>query len=124
MRLESEGIKLRHEIKKICRIVDELVTLFLKEGTTEVDFKVITQKDLAIIRIVDYNTHFDDAFIENLDKTLNKQRQSEIEEYYWQLAGETDQSFELTLISAMVDRAIIEKREGNLYLELIRMIKS
>lgn len=111
---------MRHEIKKICRIVDDLTTMFLSRDTNEVDFKIITGPDCAIIRIVDYNTRYDDEDINHLRALLNCQRQNEVEEYYWQLAGETDEDDELTLIGAMIDSATVEKRDGNLYLELIR----
>lgn len=111
---------MRHEIKKICRIVDELTTLFLKEDTDEVDFKIIRKPDRAVIKIIDYNSKLDDAFLEHFSKMLNSQRQSEIEEYYWQLAGETDDDDELTLISNMVDEATFEKRDGDLYVEITR----
>jgi hypothetical protein len=120
MRLEKETSSVRHEVKKICRIVDELTTLFLRRDTNEVDFKIIVNDNESIIRIVDYNTRFSDDYIAHLSLTLNRQRQLEIEEYYWQLAGETDQDDEITLIGAMIDRAIVEKRDGHLYLELIR----
>jgi uncharacterized tellurite resistance protein B-like protein len=114
---------MRHETKKVCRIVDELTTLFLKEDTNEVDFKIIKDEEKAIIRIVDYNTQFDPEYIKHLVVMFNRQRQSEIEEYYWQLAGETDEDDELTLISAMIDKAKGEIRGGNLYMELIRYNK-
>jgi hypothetical protein len=112
----------RHEIKKVCKIVDELTTLFLSKDTNEVDFKVISNPDHTIIRIVDYHTHFTDDYIEQLLMTLNSQRQNEIEEYYWTLAGNNDEEDELTLVGAMIDSATIEKRDGNLYIELIRKI--
>ncbi|MBM7560921.1 hypothetical protein JOC49_000435 [Fusibacter tunisiensis] len=112
---------MRHEIKKVCKIVDELTTLFLKEDTNEIDFKIITEKERSVIRIIDYNTHFDPEYIEHLCAMFNRQRQSEIEEYYWQLAGEADEDDELTLISAMIDSAKAEVRGGNLYMELIRL---
>jgi len=112
---------MRHEIKKICKIVDELTTIFLSDDTDEVDFKIITGSDKTIIKIVDYHTNYSDAFIDHFRKVLNSQRQSEIEEYYWQLAGETDDDNELTLIGAMVDTATVEKRDGNLYVEIVRL---
>lgn len=111
---------MRHEIKKICKIVDELTTLFLKEDTNEVDFKIITSDEKTTLKIIDYHTQYTDEQIEHLKNILNRQRQSEIEEYYWQLAGENDSEDELTLISAMIDTAVVEKREGNLYLEIVR----
>lgn len=111
---------MRHETKKICRIVDELTTLFLKEDTNEVDFKIKREEKRTIIKITDYRTKFSDSDIYYLSEMLSLQRQSEIEEYYWQLAGETDDEEELTLIGAMIDEAKIEKRDFNLYIELIR----
>ena len=111
---------MRHEIKKISRIVDELTTLFLKDDTDEVDFSIKRDSDRTTIRIVDYRTNFSDAFIEQLRELFNAQRQCEVEEYYWQLCGEVDDDEELTLIGCMIDKATIEKKDGNLYLELIR----
>ena len=112
---------MRHEIKKISKIVDELTTLFLRDDTNEVDFKIITGEDRTIIKIVDYNTKYSDRTINHLRTTFNRQRQYEIEEYYWQLACENDDDEEITLIGAMIDTAIVEKRDGNLYLELVRI---
>ncbi len=114
---------MRHETKKISRIVDELTTLFLKKDTDEVDFKIKREPDQTTIQIIGYRTHFDDIYINQLRETLNIQRQWEIEEYYWQLTGETDYDDELTLVGAMIDEAIVEKKEGNLYMQLVRYHK-
>jgi len=43
-----------------------------------------------------------------------------MEEYYWQLAGESDCDDELTLVGAMIDEAKIEMKDGNLTMKLIR----
>ena len=110
---------MRYETKKICKIVDELTTMFLKEDTNEVDFKIIKSPEQTIIRIVDHDTRYSDAQIEHLRKTLNNQRLFEVEEYYWKLAGENEED-ELTLVSAMIDTATVTKQDGNLMIELIR----
>ncbi|MDF2613064.1 MAG: uncharacterized protein K0S71_850 [Clostridia bacterium] len=112
---------MKHETKKISRIVDELTTLFLKQDTDEVDFKIKREPHQTTIKMIDYRTHFDDEYIDELRQQLSIVRQWEIEEYYWQLTGETDCDDELTLIGAMVDKAIVEKKDGNLYIELIRL---
>lgn len=114
---------MRHETKKISRIVDELTTLFLKNDTDEVHFKIKRETHQTTIEIIGYRTHLDDEYINQLRQTLNIQRQWEIEEYYWQLTGETDYDEELTLVGAMIDEAVVEKREGNLYMNLIRYHK-
>lgn len=111
---------MRHETKKICKIVDELTTLLLKADTDEVDFKIKKEKNQTIIRIVDYNTKYTDQDVQELMECLNVQRQHEIEEYYWQLVGESDNEPELTIIGAMIDKASICIKDGNLHIELIR----
>lgn len=113
---------MRHEIKKISRIIDELTTLFLKDDTDELDFSVKRNADHTVIKIVDYRTNFTDEFIDQLRELFNAQRQCEVEEYYWQLCGEVDDDEELTLIGCMIDKATVEKKDGNLYLELTRYV--
>lgn len=111
---------MRHEIKKICKIVDELTTLLLKEDTNEVDFKIKRSDEETRIYIVDYNTKYTASDVEDLNQCLNVQRQHEVEEYYWQLVGECDCDSELSIIGSMVDEAIIELKDGNLHIELRR----
>lgn len=113
---------MHHEVKKISKIVDELMTFFLKEDTNEIDFSIKRESDKSIISITDYNTKFDDESIKQICETLNVQRQLEIEAYYWQLCGETDCDDELLLVGAMVDEVFVEKVEGNLVIKLIRNI--
>lgn len=112
---------MRHENKKVCRIVDELTTWLLQEDTNEIDLKIKKCEDRTLIRLVDYGTHLTDEDIEEISRTLNCQRQHEVEEYYWQLAGESDCDQELLLLGAMIDEAIVRKEDGNLILELTRM---
>jgi len=88
MPLEKEGNRLKHEIKKISKIVDELVTFFLKNDTDEIDIKIKKDDKSIIIKIVDYNTHFNNDDVDYIKGLLCAQRQHEIEAYYWQLAGQ------------------------------------
>lgn len=111
---------MRHEIKKICKIVDELTTILLREDTNEVDFKIIRNTEETKIIIRDYDTHYTEKEVEIFLECFNVQRQHEIEEYYWQLVGECDQDSELTVIGAMIDEATVELKDGNLYMELVR----
>lgn len=111
---------MRHEMKKIGRIVDELITLFLDDNPNEIDLKIITNEKETIITLKDYQTDYKIDEIQRLEAMLNQQRQHEIEEYYWQLAGETDEGDELVLVSAMIDEAILELVEGDLLMTLIR----
>ncbi len=111
---------MKHEVKKISRIVDELITFFLSKDTNHVDFSIKKDDQKTIIEIVDYGTHFTEEFIGQLRNTLNIQRQKEVEEYYWRLAGQSDCDQEMTLVGTMVDEAKIELIDGNLCLKIIR----
>ncbi|MCH4886099.1 hypothetical protein EZV73_00900 [Acidaminobacter sp. JC074] len=111
---------MRHEIKKICKIVDELTTLLLRDDTDEVDFKIKRSGKQTKIFITDYNTRYTQEAIEDLRMCFNVQRQHEVEEYYWQLVGECDCDSELTVIGAMIDSATVEIKDGNMYIVLTR----
>ncbi len=47
---------MRHEMKKIGRIIDEFITTLLIEDTNELDIKIKTSAEETYIHIVDYNT--------------------------------------------------------------------
>lgn len=111
---------MRHETKKICKIVDEMTTYFLKEDTDEVDFKIKKSKEKTVVKIIDYNTHYTENDVQDLKECLNVQRQHEVEEYYWQLVGESDTEAELTIVGVMIDEATVELVDGNLHVTLVR----
>ncbi len=113
---------MKHEIKKICKIVDEMTTLLLKDDTDVVEFKINRLEDRTIISIIDYNTRYTQKEIDDLVECFNVQRQREVEEYYWQLVGESDDDSELTIIGIMVDNADVDLRDGNMYIHLTRMV--
>ncbi len=112
---------MKHEIKKICKIVDEMTTLLLRDDTDTVDIKINRMKDRTVISIVDYNTKYTQKDADLLIECFNVQRQREVEEYYWQLVGEADNDSELTIIGIMVDSSTIELKDNNMYIELVRM---
>lgn len=111
---------MQHQIKKITRIVDEILTLFMRNKTDEIDVKIKKDEQKTSIYFTMYNCTLDYAYIEQLEDNLNIQRQAEVEGYYWQLTGENDIDEELFLVGAMIDQVFIEMKDGHLYLELIR----
>ncbi|MGL4362140.1 MAG: hypothetical protein ACRCSG_02540 [Cellulosilyticaceae bacterium] len=114
---------MRHEFKKVSRIIDELTTFFLEHEAKEVDFKISVKKDREIINIEASPINNMRKIIEELQHVLSCPRESEIEEYYWELAGECDysaDSTELSLIGMMIDSANIDYDEEHISLELVR----
>ena len=113
-------IKVKHEIKRISRIIDELTTFFLKEDTDKIEIRVEKSENKTVISIVDHDTCFDETYIEKMADVLKRERQREVEEYYWQLVGEMDEDYELLLVGVMTDEVEIKKIKGNLHIELVR----
>ncbi len=111
---------MKHEIKKICKIVDEMTTLLLRDDTDMVDFRINRLPDKTIISITDYNTRYTQKEVQDLLDCFNVQRQHEVEEYYWQLVGECDNDSEITIIGVMIDESKVELKDNNMYIELIR----
>lgn len=108
-----------HEMKKIAKIVQELTNMFLHGDTNKFDLTVDTDEEKTVITLIDYDTILNNSQTEYLDSTFKKARQPAIEEYYWQLMGEESEDG-VTLISMMTDAASVEKRDGDLYITLVR----
>lgn len=111
---------MQHEIKKITLIVNELMTLMLLNGAEDVEVKIKRKDELTDITLTHHNCDYTEAFLDQLQYSLNTQRQSEVEGYYWQLCGDDDSGDELFLVGAMVDEASVEVVEKDLQIHLIR----
>ncbi len=111
---------MQHETKKITLIIDELLTLLLHKGNGNIEVKIERNKRSTEIMIVQYQCNYEETFIDNLRFDLNTQRQTEIEGYYWQLVGDDDDGEKMSLVGAMVDEAVVEQKNGDMYINITR----
>lgn len=82
---------------------------------------VIEEKDDSYIIIAESNqVECSDEKIEQIKDLLSVQRQSEMDEYYWQLAGEDIKGGEFNLVGMMVDEVNIEFKPPSIRIELVR----
>lgn len=92
------------ESLKTIKLISELAAFVFKAGGKEfnVDFK---EKNGTIT--ITIKSHLDYLSVSDLEKlrALDTPRQSQVEEYYWELAGENDQYQELSLVGMMIDEA-------------------
>lgn len=112
---------MQHEIKKISLIVNELLTLFLRNHGQNIEIKINREANASEMIFEIHEHHFTKEFIDYLKEGLDQQRQHEVEGYYWQLIGEGDNGEELNLIGVMIDEVQIEERSDSLYLRLYRI---
>jgi len=111
---------MKHEKKKIIKIVDEIMFFLFANGSTEITTKVTEEKERHVIYIWG---NFDKKNKDNFDKLiklLSCPRQRDMEEYYWELTGDSDQFTELTLVGMMTDEVQVDMQEDSIELILYR----
>ncbi|MCF7838187.1 MAG: hypothetical protein K9N49_06115 [Candidatus Marinimicrobia bacterium] len=115
---------MRHEAKKISKLVDELLTYFLHHYNAAAEIEVTPGPDAYRLRMRFSGLTLNDDTLARLRQRLQVKRQPELEDYYWQLAGESDDSNELMLLGMMCDR--IELRRAGpdaITIELLRRMR-
>lgn len=111
---------MKHEIEKISKIVDELIDFYFLNSTKKINISIEETDDSFIMEFESNNIKCNDDKIMNFKKLINVQRQKEMEEYYWQLAGTSLEGEEYNLVGMMIDEAIIDYDCPRLKIKLIR----
>lgn len=111
---------MKHEIIKVTKIVDELIDFYFINSAKKFNISIEETDDSFIIEIESDNIVCSEEKITNFKNLINVQRQKEMEEYYWQLAGTSLDGEEYNLIGMMVDESIIDYNCPNLKIKLIR----
>lgn len=113
---------MKHEVKKVAKIVDEMLTYFM-----------VNYEAAAVVRVQrtaeGFRLHFsfrpvaiEDAELERLRRRLGAQRQPELEDYYWQLAGQAEGNNEIRLVAMMCDTGIVRRRGEGITVTLTRLV--
>ncbi|MCT4620757.1 MAG: hypothetical protein N4A62_15390 [Marinisporobacter sp.] len=111
---------MKHNKKRISKIVDELVAYFFTMGATDININLQEKEDYyKIVLSCNYIVKNQEK-IEKMIKCLKCDKQEEMEEYYWELAGDCDVDTELTLVGMMTDEAEIDISEDEIKLVLYR----
>ncbi|WP_352419259.1 hypothetical protein [Proteiniborus sp.] len=108
------------EVKKVTKILSEMVAFALLGDAENVNVNIENNKDMYKILVKASNVKRTKKSIDNLRELLNAPRQKAAEEYYWELAGDSDTGSEIALVGMMTDKAIVKYEDNNLYIELHR----
>mgnify|MGYP000360556162 CR=1 FL=1 len=95
-----------HEIKKDTKIVDEILLYLLKNDHDEVSINIKREQDEVFITFE--CTKLSDEIIKSLDMYINKERELEMEEYGWELMGESDGQSDLSMVGLLIDNLTID----------------
>ncbi|TVQ23804.1 MAG: hypothetical protein EA383_13335 [Spirochaetaceae bacterium] len=111
---------MKNEVKKIAKIVDELLTYFLHHYNGASHVSVIPGSKGYTITMKFTGVSMTTTEFEKLKDRLVVRRQPELEDYYWQLAGEVEGSNEMGLVGMMCDSIEIERSGETIQLTLLR----
>lgn len=111
---------MKHNKKRVSKIVDEMITYFFAMGATDINMNLQENKDHYKILFRCNYTQNNEEKIEKMIKYLKFDKQEEMEEYYWELAGDCDVDSELSLIGMMTDKAEIDINEDTIEVVLYR----
>lgn len=105
---------MRHEEKKVAKIVEELTMYFFSIGGDRISTNI--EKSEAGEKII-FRSNYDMQYEENiqyLEECLNEEKNEGMEDIYWELAGSGDpgESSQLILIGMMIDSHEVH-RYGN-----------
>lgn len=111
---------MKHLNMRITKIVNELITYFFSIGATNININ-LEEKDkyFKIFLKCNYSGK-DKTKINTILKQLQCEKQTEVEEYYWELAGSSDMDNELTLVGMMIDDAKINIMENTIEITLYK----
>ncbi len=109
------------ESKKISKIVDELFLYFVKHGHADINLDIkITEEEIRIKITLE---NLDKILLSKIEERLKEKREIEVEEYGWELMGESDCSNELELIGLLTDSFSHEEENKKDVLTFIRRRK-
>ncbi len=115
------------ETKKAVKIISELMTYYFANRATsfKIDFnrnKIENNHIEFVIKIRGKLAGISNEEINNLRKSLNIKREVQVEEYYWELAGEDNQGQEMDLVGMLTDKGLVEYDNEELIITLWRQV--
>mgnify|MGYP006285561611 FL=1 len=96
---------MKHEKMRIIKMLDEILCFSFKYEATDMNINISLDDEKFIIQFEDDSKGVTQEKVEEIKELLNVDKQPEMEEYYWELAGQQDFCDEFTLVGLMTDKA-------------------
>lgn len=111
---------MKFKLEKKLKIANELITFFHIHGNSNIHLDMSYDNEYSYITISGKVKSISKEEIATLSGILNAPRCLEIEQYYWNLGGQSECECEFSLISSMVDSAEITLVDEVLTIKLTR----
>lgn len=100
---------MKHNKKKLLIIGEELIQYFYSLGCDNININLNSEQEECIIKINGNYKAEHRSRVEKLQHNLTQERNIELEECYWSIAGsgEINQGSELYVIGTMLDKCIV-----------------
>jgi HSP20 family molecular chaperone IbpA len=112
---------MKNEFEKKMLITSELLSYCHLRGAHEFHIDISEKDDATTFAIRASNAYVSEEEMEILCKRLNTPRHKEIEQDFWGLSGDSENTSELSLVGMMTDDAVIEYAEGVLSITIKRL---
>lgn len=106
---------MRHEEKKLGKIVEELTIFAFAVGAKNIESKIErTEKEVKITFHFDYKPEYEQEILK-AEEYLQEPKNEGMEDMYWELAGSGDpgETSQVLLVGMMVDKHEFKKYDGN-----------
>ena len=110
---------MQSEKNKAKRILQELLGYYFSHEIDDLNINMHCTNVEFIITLRGKTTSMP-SDLKQLRETLNSPRQPEVEEYYWQLLGVSNDKHELNLVGSLIDSAEVTFEEGILKVMVCR----
>ncbi len=114
---------MRHENKKIGKIVDEMVTFFCAHDAENIKVEVNRSKEKIELSFAVDHLNENDKIVKMFEDLINFPREEDFDEVYWNLAGESDHDTELTLVAYMIDDVKFSHTDDSFEVVLTRFLE-
>jgi len=111
---------MRTNFEKSLKIAGELLSYCHKRGADDLHLDINLGAKSSVIEIKARQAELSEHDLSQLTKLLNAPRQREVEQDFWELMGESEDSCELTLIGMLIDEALVTFESGMLDITLFR----
>ncbi|MGG7178162.1 hypothetical protein ACQPU1_11235 [Clostridium paraputrificum] len=112
---------MKFKLEKNLKIINELIAYCYKIGSSDVNVHIQSTDKSTIFKVLSIVDNLSHTLLEELTETLNTKRQREVEQYYWNLGGESEFDSELSLVGMMIDMANVRYEFNKLSIEILRI---
>jgi HSP20 family molecular chaperone IbpA len=112
---------MKNEFEKKMLIASELLSYCHLRGAHEFHINIYEKDDATTFVIKASEAYVSNNEMEVLCKKLNTPRHREIEQDFWALSGDSENTSELSLVGMMTDEAVIEYADGVLSITIKRV---